>query len=74
MNWLNQVDIAVILIKKQCQVLAMAGTSLTGDLASKGPAGLSCLCTHRFMEEQIKVLFGLQCVLVISMWLCLSLE
>lgn len=59
MSWLNQVDIAAVLIKKQCQVLAMAGTSLAGDSASKGPAVLSYLCTLRFIEEQIKVPFGL---------------
>lgn len=62
-----------MLIKKQCQVLAMAGTFLGGDLASESPAVLSCLCTLRFIKEQIEVPFGLQCILAVSMWSCLSL-
>lgn len=51
----------------------MAGTSLAGDSASEGPAGLSCLCTLRFIKVQIKAPFGLRRVLLLAMQLCLGL-
>lgn len=50
----------------------MAGTPLVGDLATEGPAGLSCLCTLRFIKEQIKGPFGLQHVLLLATQFCLG--